>query len=298
MRKKDIKLLYILFTLILILIVFVNIFLNLMQTNKKDNNKNNNSYYDQQLTVEYEKKGKYEVYLINDEYNSLKQSEINAIDNFIDELLQKVNEKKYSELYYRMSTDYRNIFFKKESDFKTFMEEKSNNQQYQCYSYKIDNNALYIVLSNDIENVTEKSIEVKVLEYKNLSGANIYFDDVSQIIPAKESEYVSDIFVELKYIVEFEDKVEVVFDLMNMAKKEAVTSINELKLITKTNNKENKAFSNSKVTVKPNEVVQIKVQCDKKNKLHALPEFISYKIDVNGKSQNVESAILYEEEDI
>lgn len=298
MRKKDIKLLYILFALILILIVFVNIFLNLVQTKEKGNNKNNNSYYDQQLTVEYEKKGKYEVYLINDEYNSLKQSEINAIDKFIDDLLEKINKEDYTTLYYKMSPDYRNIYFKKESDFKSFMEEKSNGQEYECYSYKIDNNALYITITNDIENVAEKSMDVKVLEYKNLSGANIYFDDVFQIIPAKDSEYFSDIFVELKYLVEYEDKVEVILDLMNMNKKEISVSINELRLFTKINNKENKAFSNEKVTIAPKEIVQLKVQCNKKNKLYALPEFISYSIDVNGKSQNVESVILYEQEDI
>lgn len=294
MRKKDRKLIFLLLVLILILIVFISIFSKLV---KKENTeeKNKNNYKDESFSVSYEKVGKYEPSVINDEYSKLNHSDIKAIDTTIDLILSKINEKQYLELYYMMENEYRDIFFENEESFKEFFDTSFRDSNYKCFSYRIESNACYIIVSNASELDENNYIEIKIYNFRNPQEALIYFHNIKQIIWAHNFKYVSKVQVNMKYIVEYDDEISVFFEVVNGNNENVSVNIENLKLITMANNRENKAKATGKFSLKQKETKLIEIKCEKSNVLTYLPEFVEYEISVNGKSETIKTTILYKD---
>ena len=110
-----------------------------------------------------------------------------------------------------MPFEYRDIFFKTIKDFEKYMEQKFNGNEYKFYAFKIQNGACYVTVSNDFDNIEENAVEIKVYNFYNLEEANIYFDDIKEILLAETMNYLSNTQINMKYIVDYEAKVSAVF---------------------------------------------------------------------------------------
>lgn len=292
MKKKDKALIFLLLALILIIIICVNIFSKIVKVDNKPANKN--TYKDEQYVIKYEKKGKYEPSIVNKEFNRLNENEINSIDIIIDKVMDLINKKEYLELYQMMNVKYKEVFFEDLDKFEEYMNKEYNSNAYKAFSYRIENGACYVLISDEPELKIGNYKEIKISNYTNPTEFILYLDCVERIIDAKDIISTSNLLIRMEYIVEYEDEVKVLFEIINKNKKEVEFIFEGFKMVSTADESKFVMKSPNTITLKENEIEEIEIICSKTRKIFYMPDLTEYMIKENGKTQTYNSLIMYE----
>ena len=294
MRKKDKALIFLLIALILFIIICISIFSKITKT--ENDVENNDNYEDEKYVVEYEKHGKYEPSVINNEYLNLNNTEIKAVDNVIDKVVDIINKKEYLQLYQMVDNQYKEIFFENIEEFEKYMKENFASDNYKAFSYRIEDDACYVIISDESELQEDNYKELKIYNYTYPNDIIVYFEDIVQILGVRDIITTSEVLMKMDYIIEYSDKVKLIYEIMNIKDKNVEFVVKDIKLKSSSYDIENKALSTNKVNLKAEEVLQIGIECSKNKKMVILPTYIEYNIITNGVEQSYDSLITYDED--
>lgn len=300
MNKQQKKLLILLILLIIVVVIIVNIFSALSKAffGEKPKEKGN-SYSDTQLNVNIKEKGKYNVSVFNTEYAEMTEEEVSGLDSTIDFVLDCINNKKYSELYDKMTDVYLEIKFKTLKDFESYMGSTFPYTDYECESYKLSSYNCFAIIKSAQNGEEIHRVKIRNQDFSRIEETEIFFDNFNYISTVYGFTYAGDAMLTAKYFAHYADKSSIYVKIENKTNKAMKLDFYNTKLTKFVAGEELELITEKQsiVEVGANKTEYVEIFFEKPNATIYSPNSCYFDVLVNGKNYEAEMPLVYQEEE-
>ena len=300
MNKQQKKLLIILALLIILVVIIFNIFSALTRTFFGETSKGKqNNYSDSQLNTTFKEKGKYNVSVLNTEYAELTKEAASEIDKTIDFLLNCINNKKYTDLYNKLSTTYAEIKFKKVEEFESYMGKTFLYTNYECVSYRLSADNCYVTIRSMQNPGETHRVKIRNQNFSRMDETEIIFENFIYIEVLYGFVYWNDITLTARYMVYYADKFSIYLEIENSANKFANLDFSNSKLTKILAGEEIAVGSKEKlnVVVPAKGTTYVELVFREESAAMYFPSYGYFDVKINGNDYNFEMPFVYQEEE-
>lgn len=265
--------------LLLGIILFSKIF---FKSDEKEESKKN-GYEDTPIISITPNDNKYESWEINSYYSYLSVEDRNKIDTEIDEIVEKLNQKKYEELYAMLKKEYKDYLCGNDIEkFKKYIDSEFDSNCY-CLNYRITYYGCFLNLA--FEGNEDKKLEIQLQNYKADSDEEnmlLFFDDIVEIMEITDSFQTPEIVVAQRFLLKYEDKTTVNVSLRNKTSSIQTVDLKNSKLLI-TKLPDTKVFNtigNAEITLSSKESKSISIDFDYSNNSAFYPDVVAFSVKV------------------
>ena len=212
---KNSTLIKILIVLIIIFIFSIFLISKIIGGDSKKESSNQNEYNDTPFVSVTEHETKYDVSTINTYYTSLTTDDRDYIDQLIDSIVEKINQKNYEDLFAYLDAEYSKFLFNNEIDnFKKYIDENFASDCY-CIDYRISNYGCFLNLGFEGDSAIKTEIQIQNFKKMSANDIKLFFDDMIEITSINDTFNTKDIVIGQLYIMKYPKKMRLHLILKN-----------------------------------------------------------------------------------